>query len=93
MIEAEGSNAQIMREEEENFIKILNSINSRRLVTLLSLRKADDDRFSVAGESSFQEVMGDTIYSKMWIVMWQLGIPKASGMLAQKTWEDIKSFF
>ncbi|SCX84345.1 ABC1 family protein [Lachnospiraceae bacterium XBB2008] len=93
VIAAKGSNADTMHEEEENFIKILNSINSRRLVTLLSLRKADDDRFSVAGESSFQEVMGDTIYSKMWSVMWQLGIPKASSMLAQKTWEDIKSFF
>jgi hypothetical protein len=93
VIEAEGSNAQIMREEEENFIKILNSINSRRLVKLLTMRKADDDSFSAAGESSFQVVMGDTIHSKMWSVMWQMGIPKASGMLAERAWENIKSFF
>jgi hypothetical protein len=93
VIEADGNNADIMHDEEENFIKILNSINSRRLVTVLCMRKADDGNFSLAAQGSFQNVMADTIESKMWSVMWQLGIPKASGLIAERAWENIKSFF
>lgn len=90
---ANGNDGAVMQEEKNRFLVTLNKINVKNLARLLAIRKSNDLDSAKRAVGSFQAAMGETIRSKMMSVLWQMGIPKASAIVAGMAWDNIKEFF